>query len=101
MVGIAGLKDPISCHSSMFLSSLIALDHVLVGHNTSSILVGAEFECQVKCIATKTCQSFNVHHATGKADKRVCELNNITRQMKQSDFKAMKGSNYYGSIKVS
>ncbi|XP_068747856.1 uncharacterized protein [Montipora capricornis] len=75
-------------------------NHVLVGHNTSSILVGDEFECQVKCIATKTCQSFNVHHATGKADKRVCELNNITRQMKQSDFKAMKGSNYYGSIKV-
>ena len=79
----------VSCQFSMFLSSFIA------------VLVGDEFECQVRCIATKTCQSFNVHHATGKADNRVCELNNIKRQIKPNDFKAMKASNYYGSIKVS
>ncbi|XP_068716449.1 uncharacterized protein [Montipora capricornis] len=76
------------------------VDHALVGHNISSDFVGDEFECQVKCIDTKTCESFNVHPATGKSKKRVCELSNITRQMEPSDFKAMKGSNYYGSIKV-
>ncbi|XP_068669916.1 uncharacterized protein [Montipora foliosa] len=76
------------------------VDHALVGHNISSDFVGDEFECQVKCIDTKPCDSFNVHPATGKSNKRVCELSNITRQMEPSDFKAMKGSNYYGSIKV-
>ncbi|XP_068680474.1 uncharacterized protein [Montipora foliosa] len=76
------------------------VDHALVGHNISSDFVGDEFECQVKCIDTKTCESFNVHPATGKSNKRVCELSNITRQMEPSDFKAMKGTNYYGSIKV-
>ena len=73
----------------------------LVGHNMSSVLVGDEFECQLKCIHTQPCKSFNVHFSSNQANKHVCELNNQTREMKPSDFKAKKGSNYYGSVQVS
>ena len=67
----------------------------------SSVLVGDEFECQLKCIHTQPCKSFNVHFASSQANKRVCELNNQTREMKPSDFKARKGSNYYDPVQVS
>ncbi|XP_029200241.2 contactin-associated protein-like 2 [Acropora millepora] len=73
----------------------------LVGHNMSSVLVGDEFECQLKCIQTQFCKSFNVHFASSQANKRVCDLNNETREGKPSDFKVRKGSSYYGSVKVS
>ncbi|XP_067021503.1 neurexin-4-like isoform X3 [Acropora muricata] len=75
--------------------------HALVGHNMSSVLVGDEFECQLKCIHTQPCKSFNVHFSSNQANKHVCELNNQTREMKPSDFKARKGSNYYGPVQVS
>ena len=67
----------------------------------SSVLVGDEFECQLKCIQNQFCKSFNVHFASSQANKRVCDLNNETREGKPSDFKARKGSSYYGSVKVS
>ena len=75
--------------------------HALVGHSMSSVLVGDEFECQLKCIHTQPCKSFNVHFSSNQANKHVCELNNQTREMKPSDFKARKGSNYYGPVQVS
>ena len=59
-----------------------------------------EFECQLKCIENNTCKSFNVQPGANNA-KRVCELNNKTRQMKPDDFKRKIGSNYYGSLEVS
>ena len=63
-------------------------------------VVAEEFECQLKCNGNKTCKSFNVHRGADNP-KRVCELNNETRQMKPGDFKKKKGSNYYGTVKVS
>ncbi|XP_015751035.1 PREDICTED: protein jagged-2-like isoform X3 [Acropora digitifera] len=75
--------------------------HALVGHSMSSVLVGDELECQLKCIHTQPCKSFNVHFSSNQANKHVCELNNQTREMKPSDFKARKGSNYYGPVQVS
>ena len=62
--------------------------------------VDDEFECQLKCIANDSCKSFNVHPSSSKANRRICELNNKTRQMKPKDFKPKKGSTYYGSVKV-
>ena len=85
-----------------FDKSLIScrLDHSLVGQVMKRTVVADEFECQMKCIGKKTCKSFNVHPGADNT-KRVCELNNNTRQMKPDDFKKKKGSNYYGSLKVS
>ncbi|XP_015773271.1 PREDICTED: uncharacterized protein LOC107351484 [Acropora digitifera] len=75
--------------------------HALVGHNMSSVLVDNQFECQLKCVHTQPCKSFNVHFSSNQANKHVCELNNQTREVKSSDFKARKGSNYYGPVQVS
>ena len=80
---------------------VIVPDHALVGHSMSSVLVGDEFECQLKCIHAQPCKSFNVHFSSSQANKRVCELKNQTRETKPNDFKARKGSNYYGSVQVS
>ena len=41
-----------------------------------------------------------VHPSSSKANRRICELNNKTRQMKPKDFKPKKGSTYYESVKV-
>ena len=60
-----------------------------------------EFECQLKCIGKNGCKSFNVHPNGNNAQRRICELNDKTRQMKPGDFKWKKGSTYYGSVKVS
>ena len=79
---------------------LVALDHALVGHGMTKEGVGDEFDCQLKCLGNSSCKSFNVHPGADDA-KRVCELNNKTRQMKPVDFKRKKGSSYYGSMKVS
>lgn len=58
-----------------------------------------EFECQIKCMGNNSCKSINVH--PGNSDgKRICELNNKTRQLKPSDLKRKKGSTYYGSVQV-
>ena len=80
---------------------VIVPGHALVGHSMSSVLVGDEFECQLKCVHTQPCKSFNVHFSSSQANKWVCELNSQTREMKPSDFKARKGSNYYGPVQVS
>ena len=80
---------------------IIVSGHALVGHDISSVLVGDEFECQLKCVHTQPCKSFNVHFSSTQANKHVCELNSQTREMKPTDFKARKGSHYYGPVQVS
>ena len=80
--------------------SVIVPGHALVGLNMSSVLVGDEFECQLICVHTQPCKSFNVHFSSSQANKHVCELKNQTREMRPSDFKARKGSNYYGPVQV-
>ena len=58
-----------------------------------------EFECQIKCMGNNSCKSINVH--PGKSDgKRICELNNKTRQMKLGDLEKRKGSIYYSSVQL-
>ena len=79
---------------------LSILGHALVGHVMGTTIVGDEFECQQQCLAKNNCKSFNVHpHADNT--KIICDLSNKTRRMKPGDFKRKKGSNYYGSLKVS
>ena len=79
---------------------LFLTDHALVGYGMKTAVVDDEFECQLKCIANDSCKSFNVHLSSSKANRRICELNNKTRQMKPKDFKPKKGSIYYGYVKV-
>ena len=74
-------------------------DHVLVGHVMNTSAVADEFECHQKCLRNNSCKSFNVHPGTDNT-KRVCELNNKTRQTTQDKFKKKKGSSYYGHVKV-
>ncbi|XP_020618435.1 uncharacterized protein LOC110056322 [Orbicella faveolata] len=76
-------------------------DHALLGHAMDTVTVVDEFECQLKCIENKSCKSVNVHPDGNNAQRRICELNNKTRQMKQRDFKWKKGSTYYGSVQAS
>lgn len=84
----------------MLIRFITVSDHTLVGHNISTASAIDEFECQIKCLGIDTCRSFNVH--PGAEDtKRICELNNVTRWMKPWDFTSRKGSQYYGSVKVS
>ena len=66
-----------------------------------TVTVVDEFECQLKCMGNKSCKSFNVRSDGNNAQRRICELNNKTRQMKPGDFKWKKGSTYYGSVQVS
>ena len=66
-----------------------------------TVTVLDEFECQLKCIENKSCKSVNVHPDSNNAQRRICELNNKTREMKPGDFKWKKGSTYYGSVQVS
>jgi len=77
------------------------VDHGLVGHVMDSTVIVDEFECQLKCIGNTRCKSFNVYTDGSNAQRRICELNNKTRQMKPADFKWKKGSTYYGSVQVS
>ena len=86
--------------SVQILSFLVVSDRTLVGHVMKKVAVADEFECQMTRIGNQTCKSFNVHPGAENA-KRVCKLNTNTRQMKPDDFKKKKGSNYYGSVKVS
>ena len=66
------------------------------------VAVVDEFECQQECIknANNSCKSFNVHLDVNNAQRRICELNNETRQTKPGDFKCKKGSTYYGTVEV-
>ena len=98
-----------STHFSLQFSSVsfshgcflfIVSGHALVGHVLETFVVVDEFECQQKCIANKSCKSFNVL-LDADFTKRICQLNNKTRQMEPGDFMKTKASSYYGSIKVS
>ena len=75
-------------------------DHSLFGQVMNTSTVANKFECQQKCLRNSNCKSFNVH-PTGDIAKRVCELNNKTREMKPGGFIKRKGSYYYGNIKAS
>ena len=85
--------------SSSIFQSLIS-DHVLFDHVMNESTVADGFECHQKCLRNNTCKSFNVRPGADIA-KRLCELNNKTRKMTQESFKKMKGSSYYGPVKVS
>ena len=78
----------------------IVSGHALVGHVLETFVVVDEFECQQKCMANKSCKSFNVL-PDADLTRRICQLNNKTRQMKPGDFMKTKASSCYGSIKVS
>ena len=75
-------------------------DHTLVGHVMNTSTVANKFECHQKCIGNNNCKSFNVHPGVD-ITKRVCDLNNKTREMKPGDYIKKKGSSYFGHIKVS
>ena len=77
------------------------LDHSLVGHVMETTVVDDEFECQLNCIGNNRCKSVNVHPDGNNTQRRICELNNKTREMKPGDFQRKKGSKYYGSVQVS
>ena len=66
-----------------------------------TVTVVDEFECQLKCMGNKSCKSFNVLTDVSNVQRRICELNNKTRQIKPGDFKWKKGSTFYGSVQVS
>ena len=89
----------LSIHSFFLLLSF--LDHALLGHAMDTFTIVDEFECQLKCIGNNSCKSVNVHPDSNNAQRKICELNNKTRQMKPGDFKWKKGSTYYGSVQVS
>ncbi|CAH3162614.1 unnamed protein product, partial [Porites lobata] len=75
-------------------------DHILVDHVMNTSTVVDEFECHQKCLKNNSCKSFNVRPSADIA-KRLCEQNNKTRKMTPESFKKMKGSSYYGPVKVS
>lgn len=78
----------------------IVSGHALVGHVLETFVVVDEFECQQKCTANKSCKSFNVR-PDADFTRRICQLNNKTRQMKPGDFMKTKASSYFGFVKVS
>ena len=81
---------PLRSVSNWWLSS----DYRLVGYVIES-LVTDEFDCGLRCVRNKKCQSYNCfsdeHH-----DNKTCELNDQTRHSKPTDFRANKGFTYYG-----
>ena len=81
-------------------SQLYLSDHILVDHVMNTSTVVDEFECHQNCLKNNSCKSFNVRPGADIA-KRLCELNNKTRKMTPESFKKMKGSSYYGPVKVS
>ncbi|XP_073237770.1 uncharacterized protein [Porites lutea] len=76
------------------------VDHFLFGHVMNESTFTDEFECHRKCLRNNSCKSFNIRPGADIA-KRLCELNNKTRKMTPESFKKMKGSSYYGPVKVS
>jgi len=97
LLGVLLVKTNTDSCGSVFETQV---GHALVDHVVSTVVVVDEFECQLKCMGNSSCKSFNVHPGADNT-KRVCELNNKTRQMKPGDFQKKKGSTYYGSVKVS
>ena len=88
-------------HFDKALTFFLLSGHALLGHAMDTVTVVDEFECQFKCIENNSCKSVNVHPDGNNPQRRMCELNNKTRQMKPADFKWKKGSTYYGSVQVS
>ena len=85
----------------IFISFFFLSDHALLGHAMDTVTVVGEFECKLKCIGNNSCKSVNVHpDGNNHTKRRICELNNKTRQMKPGDFKWKKGSTYFGSVQV-
>ncbi|XP_020626545.1 uncharacterized protein LOC110063891 [Orbicella faveolata] len=76
------------------------VDHALLGHAMDTVTVLDEFQCQLKCIGNNSCKSVNVYPDGNNGQRRICDLNNKTRQMKPGNFKWKKGSTYYGSVQV-
>ncbi|XP_044170574.1 uncharacterized protein LOC122954590 [Acropora millepora] len=76
-------------------------DHALLGQVIETVNVTDEFECHRKCIQNNTCKSFNVHPPRSNPIKKICEMNNQTRQMKPKHYKKKIGSSYHGSVEVS
>ncbi|XP_044168624.1 uncharacterized protein LOC122952908 [Acropora millepora] len=76
-------------------------DHTLLGQVIETVNVTDEFECHRKCIHNNTCKSFNVHPPRSNPIKKICEMNNQTRQMKPKHYKKKIGSSYHGSVEVS
>ncbi|CAH3040714.1 unnamed protein product, partial [Porites lobata] len=95
MVASLAMSNSESC-ASVFETQV---DHTLVGHVMNTSTVANKFECHQKCIGNNNCKSFNVHPGVD-ITKRVCDLNNKTREMKPGDYIKKKGSSYYGHIKV-
>ena len=87
--------------SKYFKTFFLLSDHALLGHAIDTVTVVDEFECQLKCIGNNSCKSVNVYLDGNNAQRRICELNNKTRQMKPEDFKWKKGSIYQSSVQVS
>ena len=69
-------------------------DYKLVGHVIES-LVTDEFDCGLRCVRNKKCQSYNCY-SEGHHGNKICKLNNQTRHSKPTDFRANKGFTYYG-----
>ena len=92
--------NPTDCFIFLRFSLLYLSDHILVDYVMNASTVVDEFECHQKCLRNNSCKSFNVRPGADIA-KRLCELNNKTRKMTSESFKKMKGSSYYGLVKIS
>ena len=95
------ISSTVLIYSGVILRFLIRLsDHTLVGHVMNTSTVANKFECHQKCIGNNNCKSFNVHPGVD-ITKRVCDLNNKTREMKPGNYIRKNGSSYFGHIEVS
>ena len=74
----------------IYLSS----DFRLVGHIIESLFTD-EFDCGLRCVRNKKCQSYNLYSDEFHSNKK-CELSDQTRRSKPTDLQATKGCTYYG-----
>ena len=74
----------------IYLSS----DFRLVGHIIESLFTD-EFDCGLRCVRNKKCQSYNLYSDEFHGNKK-CELSDQTRRSKPTDLRATKGSTYCG-----
>ncbi|KAJ7362199.1 hypothetical protein OS493_013297, partial [Desmophyllum pertusum] len=64
----------------------------LKGHTFKTSVVRAPFECQVMCENELTCQSYNYF-----LPKKICEINNRTKEARPDDFVPDENSFYMRS----
>lgn len=81
---------PLRSVSKKILSS----DFRLVDHVIESLITD-EFDCGLRCVRNKKCQSYNCYSDELNGYKK-CELNDQTRRSKPTDFRVTKGFIYYG-----